>query len=172
MPIFAALSVCEAVDPDGTFSVGAKWPNDIVANERKLCGILIESRVQSDRARVVVGIGLNVNQTQFPDELSSVATSLAVLTGRSHERALLLGRIVDRMNARLDGIIPAVLVADYSARCVTLGRQIRYEVNGRLREGRALRIDSRGCLVIQETVNEYTYTGSEVTHLRAVDPGK
>lgn len=166
MPIFTALSLCEAIDPFGSLSIGAKWPNDIVSDGRKLCGILIESRVQGDRVRVVVGIGLNVNQTRFPEELSAGATSLAAIAGRVLEREPLLGRIVDSLNAHLDGFTPATMVTDYSARCITLGKLIRYETNGSIREGRALRIDGRGRLIIDEAGTEYTYTGSEVTHLR------
>lgn len=169
MPTFAAVSLCEAVDPFGSLSVGAKWPNDIVVNERKLCGILIESRVQGDRVRIVVGIGLNVNQLRFPDTLSTEATSLAAIMGRPLEREPLLGRILDSLNARLSRSTPAAMVADYSARCITLGRRIRYEVNGRVREGRAIRVDTRGRLIIDEGGTEYTYSGSEVAHLRPLN---
>ena len=55
-----------------------KWPNDVYVNEKKITGILLETAHQNEDAIVVIGIGININQTSFPDAVSSFATSVAI----------------------------------------------------------------------------------------------
>src|SRR5580704_15040963 len=68
-----------------------RWPNDLILNERKLAGIMVQA---VEKGVLIAGIGVNVNQTVFPEELRSVATSLRIETGREHEKEALLERIV------------------------------------------------------------------------------
>ena len=83
-----------------------KWPNDIMVGRRKLCGILSDAGLdRNNKGFVVVGIGINVNQTtaDFPEELRSIATSLCIMTGGEHDRVHLfksLIRNIDRYYAR------------------------------------------------------------------------
>jgi BirA family biotin operon repressor/biotin-[acetyl-CoA-carboxylase] ligase len=70
-------------------SVDLRWPNDLMLNERKLGGIL----VQAEADALIAGIGINVNQTSLPAELSSLATSLRIETGREHSKEALMHRI-------------------------------------------------------------------------------
>jgi BirA family biotin operon repressor/biotin-[acetyl-CoA-carboxylase] ligase len=72
--------VCSMLQPD-TYDVTIKWPNDIYINDEKICGIKIENVIRDSRIKlVIVGIGLNVNQTSFPPEIPN-ATSLKLITG-------------------------------------------------------------------------------------------
>jgi BirA family biotin operon repressor/biotin-[acetyl-CoA-carboxylase] ligase len=73
-----------------------KWPNDVLLDSRKCCGMLLESSL-GPNPFVVLGIGLNVNQTEFPPPLAERATSLRLETGRFIPRAALLGRILARL---------------------------------------------------------------------------
>ena len=84
------LAVQAAVDDLAAVATDLRWPNDLLLNERKLAGIL----VQSEAGALIVGIGLNVNQTDFPEELKDIATSLRIETGQSHAKDALLDRIV------------------------------------------------------------------------------
>ncbi|ADU64861.1 biotin--[acetyl-CoA-carboxylase] ligase [Desulfurispirillum indicum] len=84
IPVLAAVAVlntCSALGAD----VRVKWPNDITDTKgRKLCGILTELRTQGGTPRnVIVGIGLNVNQAQFPPEVAEIAQSLRILTANT-----------------------------------------------------------------------------------------
>ena len=76
--------------------VSIKWPNDILILEKKCCGILVESTFSSSQnvGAVILGIGLNVNQIHFPEELESIATSMALATGNPIPRAPLLADIL------------------------------------------------------------------------------
>jgi len=81
LPLVVGLAVAETVEPllRGGATVALKWPNDVLAGGRKLCGILCERNGDC----VIAGVGLNVNQTKFPPALATRATSLALLTGHA-----------------------------------------------------------------------------------------
>jgi BirA family biotin operon repressor/biotin-[acetyl-CoA-carboxylase] ligase len=68
-----------------------RWPNDLLLNEKKLAGIMVQSAASGV---LIAGIGVNVNQTAFPEELRSIATSLRMETGQEHEKEALLDRVV------------------------------------------------------------------------------
>jgi len=83
--IAAAETANDFVDNDSILDI--KWPNDLLINGKKVCGILVESAFEGNRIKyVVVGIGFNLNQTSFPDDLSDSATSLRLQTGSEYDR--------------------------------------------------------------------------------------
>lgn len=83
LSLMTAVAVAETLIERGVSGVDIKWPNDVLVNERKLSGILIESgSTVAGEARVIVGIGVNLNHEAFPDELRQTATSLKIETGQ------------------------------------------------------------------------------------------
>ncbi len=75
---------------------GIKWPNDIVAGGRKVCGILTEMNLGPDGIRhVVIGTGINVNQEMFPEEIRQTATSLKLQMGQPVDTEALLNRVLE-----------------------------------------------------------------------------
>lgn len=88
LPLVVGLAVVKALKPFAALSL--KWPNDVLAGGRKLAGILCERHGDN----VIAGIGLNVNQTAFPPEISGRATSLALLCGGAQDRASVLDRVL------------------------------------------------------------------------------
>jgi BirA family biotin operon repressor/biotin-[acetyl-CoA-carboxylase] ligase len=98
LPLVVGLAVLRGVSrfaPALAASLRLKWPNDLLADGRKLAGILCERHGE----RVIAGIGLNVNQTAFPPEIAARATSLALLTGAEHDRRALLSAVLDALTA-------------------------------------------------------------------------
>lgn len=76
-----------------------RWPNDILVNGKKLCGILTEMHAEPDRVDyAVVGIGMNVNQSKMPSEIADIATSLRIETGKAHSRLELLIRLMRHLD--------------------------------------------------------------------------
>lgn len=100
--LVAALAVAEAVREETGLSAGIKWPNDVVVNGKKICGILTEMSMTPEMNEIqflVAGVGVNVNQSseeEFPEELRGTATSLRIEAGREFARAALLARILRR----------------------------------------------------------------------------
>jgi BirA family biotin operon repressor/biotin-[acetyl-CoA-carboxylase] ligase len=85
--------------PDGVF---IKWPNDVLCNDRKLAGILVESRMDGASVdAVVVGIGVNVHMRDLPPEIATLATSLALLGDASPNREALLAGVLAGFEERL-----------------------------------------------------------------------
>jgi BirA family biotin operon repressor/biotin-[acetyl-CoA-carboxylase] ligase len=80
LSLMSAVAVAEALIDRGVAGVDIKWPNDVLVNQRKLCGILAEG-VGANPMRVILGIGVNLNHPSFPEELRETATSLFIETG-------------------------------------------------------------------------------------------
>ena len=84
------LAVQRALNDVAEVSTDLRWPNDVLLNNRKLAGIM----AQSAEGAVIAGIGLNVNQSEFPPDLAEIATSLKIETGREHSKDVLAERII------------------------------------------------------------------------------
>jgi BirA family transcriptional regulator, biotin operon repressor / biotin---[acetyl-CoA-carboxylase] ligase len=141
-----------------------KWPNDVLVDQpagpRKLVGILTEMATVGDRIKhVVVGIGLNVNQTRFDDEVAATATSLALLLGRPVDRAPLLAQLLGALEAVHDQAlgangqrggeaVEAALAAwrDFAQ----LPRPCRVERPQGPLEGTAVDVDRDGALLVRD----------------------
>jgi BirA family biotin operon repressor/biotin-[acetyl-CoA-carboxylase] ligase len=125
------LGLAEGLEAATGADIGIKWPNDLWSAGRKLAGILVEARGFSpDRPAYVAGFGVNVNHRaeDFPPELRPVATSLALRTGRRHDRAAVLRAVLASLEIRTDqalaGIAATELHVAYKRRSVLLGRRV------------------------------------------------
>ena len=123
-----ALGVCDALLHYG-IEAQIKWTNDIYIGDRKLAGILIEHKLQgSALARTVAGIGLNVNQKAFPDDLPN-PISMAQATGREFDREEVLQTVATSLMARYEQLREGgakELQADYHQRLYRLGQEHCY----------------------------------------------
>lgn len=120
----AVLEACELAAPECRLRI--KWPNDLLVDGRKLCGVLIDrDSARPDTYRI--GIGLNVNRTRFPAELEAIATSLALASGRLCDRSELLlavARGVDRLLRELCTGSIATPLALFRERLGLIGRMV------------------------------------------------
>lgn len=92
-----ALSVAEAVKGCCGQEAGIKWPNDVVLNGKKICGILTEMTMEMDYVQhVVIGTGINVNLDKMPAEIEKTATSILLESGKETTRAELLQKVLER----------------------------------------------------------------------------
>jgi BirA family biotin operon repressor/biotin-[acetyl-CoA-carboxylase] ligase len=145
----ALHEICSQVNPD------LKWPNDLLVNGKKLCGILTEMHAEATRVRhIVVGIGVNVNQADFPGELQQIATSLRMITGTEQSRvelcaALLksLGREYHNLVSNPDGHTDILHRFEEHSSSVR-GKHVFIEENAEI-EGVTEGLDSRGFLQVR-----------------------
>jgi len=165
LTVAAGLAVAEAIEPFvSPHEARLKWPNDVLLEARKTCGILLESSLTPPNtdAVVVLGVGLNVNQADFPDALADTATSLRLTTGRSVPRAPLLARLLRALERRYDAVqsdgADAVRAA-YRDRLVGLGAATTLRVPGtdQTLSGTVVGITDTGALRLR------TADGSETT---------
>lgn len=99
LTIAAGLAARDAIAAETALPTDIRWPNDVMLNGKKVCGILTEMQAEPDRIHfAAVGIGVNVNQTKMPADLANIATSLRIETGRLHSRLELLARLLRRLD--------------------------------------------------------------------------
>ena len=97
LPLLTGISIVKGINSITNILPGLKWPNDIMLNRKKIGGILIESQTKNSRLGVVIGIGLNINESpnDIPDELLGQATSLYINSGEIFNRELILSAILN-----------------------------------------------------------------------------
>jgi BirA family biotin operon repressor/biotin-[acetyl-CoA-carboxylase] ligase len=151
LSLVAALAVAEALAVAAPVAAAIKWPNDVLLGSRKVAGILPEALSASEGGvrYVILGIGINVNQTRFPDDLGAQATSLRLASGQRHDLDAVLGGLLDRLAARYEtwlmSGLPALLDA-WRARSFTLGRPTRARDG---RDGLAEDVADDGALLVR-----------------------
>lgn len=152
LTMLASIAVVDSLREAAGISSGIKWPNDIYAGGKKLCGILTEIDGDANRLRyAVIGIGLNVNNSCKGTELEEQATSLADISGRECPRQEILQRLLqnlDRLYSRLDD---AGLPAQWQQRCMHLGKRVQILDGPTILEGTARGITDRGHLLLESS---------------------
>ena len=154
LTLVAALAVVKGIDCETGLPVQIKWPNDVVLGGRKLCGILTEMSTEAGAIRYVVpGIGVNVNMTEFPPEVSETATSLRLELGREIEREPLIARMMEAFEGYYEKFLKtqdlAGLTEEYNRRSVNLGRQVKVLDPAGNFQGEAMGIASQGSLLVK-----------------------
>ena len=95
LTLVMGMAVAKAVKSLG-FDVSIKWPNDVVVSHKKICGILTEMGVRDGKIDyAVIGVGINVNIREFPEEMADKATSLYLESGREFDRSQLPGLVME-----------------------------------------------------------------------------
>ncbi|MFY9343773.1 MAG: biotin--[acetyl-CoA-carboxylase] ligase [Planctomycetota bacterium] len=98
------VAVLQAIEPLAGARLRVKWPNDLLLEGRKVCGVLIDTGVAGTDTWLI-GIGVNCNRVRFPPELEPTATSLALATGHEVDRGALLVAIAERLDALLRDLV-------------------------------------------------------------------
>jgi len=167
LTLVAGLAVAQAIRNITSLPAMIKWPNDIIVNSKKLCGILTEMAAEAERiAFAVVGIGINVNDTAFCDELKDKATSIFLENGEAFSRVDLLKEILVQLEKYYflfleKGITP--ILSKYSALCATLEKEITAKVRGETVKGIARAISPNGSLIIETQNGEMHLSSGEVS---------
>lgn len=124
---FTAVAVCRAIERVSGLSPDVKWVNDIYYKGKKLGGILTEGALSEDMRMakyVIIGIGLNVLETDFPEEIRSIATSLESATGKKYDRNLLATEIIKELIGSNGRFSSREIVEEYRRRSFIVGRDI------------------------------------------------
>jgi BirA family biotin operon repressor/biotin-[acetyl-CoA-carboxylase] ligase len=150
LPLMAAVAVCDALPTD----CAIKWPNDVWIDRRKLAGILVEGRPQQGWA--VVGVGLNVATTEFPEGLRGSATSLR-LAGIDTDPDAVLDAVLVSLDRWLRAP-PAVVLEAWSERDALRAERVRWAGG----EGIAAGIDDSGGLLVDTDEGQITLQAGEI----------
>lgn len=134
-----------------------KWPNDIVINGKKVCGILTEMSGELNRLNhLVVGIGINANTNigEFPEEIRDKATSLKVEVGQDVDRKKLVGLILNNFEDLYNKLVEDRSIEEAIRICkensAILGKDVRIIIKGEEKEAKAIDINAEGELIVQD----------------------
>lgn len=173
LTLVAAMAVAEGIRRVGGLDARIKWPNDIVINGKKVCGILTEMSAQMDYVNhIVIGIGINVHNEVFPEEIARTATSMLIESGgkRFHRAQLIMAvweafeRYYERYMATQD---LRDLRADYNDGLVNMGVRVRVLDPRGAYEGVAQGITDRGELIV-DTEDSRTLVSSGEVSVRGI----
>lgn len=162
------LGVCKAIRNYTGLDAKIKWPNDVIINNKKLCGILTEMTAEADKINyAVVGIGINVNIESFPEDIKHKATSLFMEMGRNVDRVELFKNVLFEVENYIDSYLLKLdteILDEYKELCATLGRNVEVIRGNQRLIGKAIDIGSTGDLVIEtETGQKVLVNSGEVT---------
>ena len=154
LTLAVGLAVSQAVKDVTGLNCDLKWPNDLMLNGKKCCGILSEFQ----EGVVLAGIGLNINQTSFPPPIDSVATSLRMAGGASYNREQLLIRVVEEIDSHVElleqrGRGPLLDLFSHASSFVC-GKRVEVEQAGRLIRGATDGLSDAGFLYVQSDDGE------------------
>ena len=129
LTLAAALAVREGIQEETGLSPLIKWPNDLVLNGKKICGILTEMSTELMEIQyVITGIGINVNQREFPSEIRDTATSLSLEAERCFRRSSLIAAILKAFEKDYAAFLKtgdlSLLLEEYNACLVNRGKEV------------------------------------------------
>lgn len=137
LSLAAGLAVHNAIRTVTSLEPDLRWPNDLLFGPRKFCGILTELNAEVIRVRhAVIGIGINVHQPQFPEDLQPIATSLFIETGRNWPRQDLLLALLQSLDSEL-----AALTAPADLQAAAQSIRSRLERSSSWIRGKRVRVD-------------------------------
>lgn len=155
LTLIAAIAIARAIEAVVPVVPQIKWPNDILLHEKKVTGILTEVQADPDRLKaVIIGIGINVNQqlSDFPEELQLTATSLQIATGDTVNRAQLIALILKNLENYITlyerhGFSPIKLL--WESYSTTIGKDVKAVMLHETLTGKAIGISEDGLLQLQ-----------------------
>jgi BirA family biotin operon repressor/biotin-[acetyl-CoA-carboxylase] ligase len=158
LTIIAALAVAKSIKRKTADEVYIKWPNDIVINGKKVCGILTEMSTEIDYINhVVIGIGINVNRSSFTGDISQMATSLYIETKEIINRSELIAQIMkdfeEMYHIFLQKESLESFVDEYNRTLINVNREVKVIEASKEYFGVALGINDKGELLIQDQEN-------------------
>jgi len=156
LTLLAAVGVVQAIQEVTGLEPDIKWPNDILINQKKLVGILTELQAETDRINsVIIGIGINVNQelSNFPENLHSIASSLAIEKGEKVDRAKLIQVILLKIEKLYNEYLQhgfKVIKILWESYATSIGKHIIARTLSGSIEGKAIGINSEGVLLLED----------------------
>ena len=168
LPLAVALAVAAGIRTATDLPVAVKWPNDLLVEEGKIAGILLERVADpSGTPLALIGIGINVGLT--PDELPVPTASSLAIAGATVDRTEVFAEVVPALGTLLDALRaePAAVLERYRSECDTIGREVTVHLpGGETFTGTATSLDRSGRLVVDGPGGSTAVGAGDVVHVR------
>lgn len=172
LTLVMAMAAAEAIRELTGVQPGIKWPNDLVLNGKKICGILTEMVFRKEAYAVILGVGINVNTEQFPKELEETAGSLKTELGRAFSKDALIGMVLRFFEAyyeqyQMTGDL-SLLKERYEAFLVNRDKEVRVLDPQHPYQGVAKGITKEGKLIVVDQNNQEQCVDSGEVSVRGI----
>lgn len=169
----ASVAVCRAIEKVTGIDTKIKWINDIVLNNKKVCGILTEASTDFESGNVnyiILGMGINFKTPKegFPEELKDTATSLFDESKCNISRNELCAEIINQVLSMIDNLKTNNFIDEYKKRSIVLNQDITFIRNGVSTKGKAIDINNDGSLVVEKEDKEITILNSGEISIRGI----
>ena len=146
--LMIGVSICEALSKLTNKNFNLKWPNDILFKNKKIAGILIETKQYNSNLVFIVGVGININEKlgDFTDDIKSKATSLNIILNKQHSREYILHSIIYRIKSNTKKI--NLIHTKWLFYCNHLNRKINFNYRNKKISGIFMGITNNGNAVI------------------------
>lgn len=166
--ILSAMAVRTALSEVCGIEGLIKWPNDIVADGRKLCGILTEMSAELTKINyVVVGIGINVNNEKMPEDIEKIAVSARMLTGKKQKRSLIIGSVCKWFSIYYNKFIEtsdlSLLKDEYNRYLIHMNKEVEIIRDNEKYRAKSLGLADDGELLIEKDGKPETVMSGEVS---------
>ncbi len=175
LPLMAALAVSDGLMKSCGLLTDIKWPNDILADDRKLCGILVETIENLNGSAAIVGIGINLTSDALPEDLRAIATSIEEITDSKPDAEEVMTELLKAIAERYD-VLQSAGGCEHTLRewCANssfaFDRQVRVSLGGDSYIGTTRGLESDGALRVETADRKIkTVRAGDVTALRPLD---
>lgn len=148
------LSAAKALINVTGFDILIKWPNDLVLNKKKLCGILTEMGVEGTKIKyIIAGIGININQNSFEEDINNIAISLKSYSNNYFDRRIILSQILNQFEKDYENFKRYGLkyfIDDLKRYSIVLGKEVIILDKDEVIKGTAIDIDEKGYLILKD----------------------
>ena len=168
LTLIAAMAVREGIRQVAGLEGQIKWPNDVVLNGKKVCGILTEMSTEMEWIRyVVIGIGINVNMREFPEEIREIATSLALCADKTIRCAELIAAVAGAWEYYYKKFLKtkdlSLLMEEYNQMLVNVDREVKVLAPKGEYTGISRGINEKGELLVEANQELRTVLSGEVS---------
>ena len=173
LTLVQAMAVAKAIEEVCGLETRIKWPNDILVNEKKVCGILTEMNLDgSNIASVIIGTGINVNQEEFPMDIIGLATSLKRESKELQCREKIIAVVCEKFEFYYDKFVKckdlSFMAEEYNNRLISVGRRVNVlDPKGEF-AGEALGINLRGELMVRTEKEEVVHVYAGEVSVRGI----
>ncbi|SFR84297.1 biotin--[acetyl-CoA-carboxylase] ligase [Anaeromicropila populeti] len=173
LTLLGALAGAEAIKDCTGLDCRIKWPNDLVVNGKKVCGILTEMSSEIDYIHyVIIGMGINVNADFFPDDICHVATSLKLEGKQNYMRNQIAAKILFYLEKHYEKFCNygdlRDFVKEYNLLLINRGKEVKIIDSNHTFTGEALGIDSEGRLLVKDAAGQITEVMSGEVSVRGL----
>jgi len=167
LTLYASVAIARAIEQCVGVPVECKWPNDLLLNGKKFCGILLENSFQqSELSYAVIGAGININQRTLSPEIAGRATSLSIETGKSFDRKEVFHVVLQELDllykSAREGDF-SFIEAEWTRRCFMFGKTVTVQQHDHTIAGTVLRLNHDAGLVIATSDGLQTIYAGDVT---------